>query len=418
MAVTDFAPGLHATHSVTDGGNIPDKHVLDLFVGWARALDYGIGRTPLLDAIGFGPALDQRTVQWGQSYFPDIDATLGSNLATTGTTVTLASDHGKRFKKFDVLGIFADASSRYPAEIVIVDSISGDNATVQRAQGGTDASAVTASGSVVRLIGSSEPQNDFHVKSPTRRGDSQFNHFQRFVEGAGADLAYQNTPTREYTDNPMLRDFEIATMRGKKSLERSLWYGQRQKETASQHGLLGGFDPFIVSHVYNASGAALSHRNLEGYMLDMYNEVDDSMAKTWVMSHNTVRLVSTALNPIKRATMNDTALGGSINKLVTSYGSEFDIKGFKDCPDGVIYLVDFSEMKVHPYKGLDWHPSDKEGKIHGADHDEKFVSGDFTLVVQNEATMAKIYGFDTDIENYPELGAPQNIEVTVINDQT
>lgn len=405
MAVTDFAPGLHATYTVSDGGNIPDAHELDLFVGWARALDYGIGRTPLLDAIGFGEPLDQRTVQWGQSYFPDIDAELGADTEATGNTITLASGHGKRYKKFDVLGIFESAADRSPAEISIVESVSGDTVTFsQRGAAGTSASVVTAASGVVRLIGSSEPQNDFHVKSPTRRGDSQFNYFQRFVEGAGADLAYQNTPTREYTDNPMLRDYEIATMRAKKSLERALWYGQRQKETASTpNGLMAGFDPFIVTNVYNASGEALTHRNLEGYMLDLYNSVDDSMAKTWVMSHNTVRLISTALNPIKRATMQDTVLGGTINKLQTSYGAEFDIKGFKDCPDGVIYLLDFSEMKVHPYKGLDWHPSDKEGRIHGADHDEKFVSGDFTLVVQNERTMAKIHNFDTDITNYPEL---------------
>lgn len=404
MVRTDFAPGLHATYTVTNGGNIPDAHELERFVGWARALDYGLMRTPLLDAIGFGEALDQRRVHFGQDYLPEIDSVLGANLAATGNTVTLASGQGKRYKKFDVLGIFTNAAALQPTERVIVDSIAGDVVTVKRAQGGTTASAVTAPG-VVRLIGSSEPQNDFHVLSPTSRGDSQFNDFQRFVEGAGADKAYQNTPTRAYTDNPLLRDYEIATARAKKSLERALWYGGRQQETAATpNGLMNGFDPYIVSHVYNAAGAKLSHRLLEGYMLDMFNAVDDSMAKTWVMSHNTLRLISTALNPVKRATMQDTVLGGSITKLATSHGAEFDLKGFKDCPDGVIYLLDFSEMKVHPYAGLDWHPSDKMGNIHGADHDSKFVSGDFTLVVQNERTMAKIHNFDTNISNYPELG--------------
>jgi len=404
VAVTEFKPGLHATYSVTNGGHIPDAHELELFVNWANALDNGIGRTPLLDAIGFGEELNQRTVQWGQSYSLEIDAILGSNLPSTGTSVTLGTGQGKRFKKFDVLGIFSSATALTPTEIVIVESISGDVATVKRAQGGTSASAITAPG-VVRLIGSSEPQNDFHVLSPTIRGDSLRNYFQRFVEGAGADKAYQNTPTREYSDNPLLRDFEIATRRGKKSLERALWYGKGQQETASTpNGLMKGFQEFIVSNVFNMAGAALSHRSLEGYMLDMLNEVDDSMAKTWVMSHNTMRLVSSTLNPVRRATMTDTALGGVVNKLVTGYGAEFDIKPFKDCPDGVIYLLDFSEMKVHPFSGLNWHPSDKEGRIHGADHDEKYVSGDFTLVVQNERTMAKIYNFDTAIANYPELG--------------
>lgn len=403
MAVTDFAPGLHATYTVSNGGNIPDASELELFAGWAKALDKGLGRTPLLDAIGFGPALNQRTVNFGRSYHIDIDAALGANLANIDTTVTLAAGQGKRYKKFDVLGIFATASDLQPTEIVIVESISGDTLTVKRAQGGTSASAITAPG-VVRLIGSSEPQNDFHVLSPTRRGDFNWNSFQRFVEGAGADKAYQNTPTREYTDNPMLADYEQAVARGKKSLERTLWYGRRQKETASTpNGLLGGFDQFIISNVYNAAGAALSHRTLSTYMNDVYDEVDESMAKTWVMSRNTVRLVTSILNPIRRATMTDSTLGTSVTQFTTEDGATFDIKSFKDCPDGVIYLLDFSEMKVHPFDGLDWHPSDKEGRLHGADHDEKFVSGDFTLVVQNEATMAKIYGFDTNLASYPQL---------------
>lgn len=413
MAVTEFAPGLHATYNVTNGGNIPDAHELELFVGWANALENGIGRTPLLDAIGFGPELNQRRVYFGRSYHLEIDSKLGA-ASGTGATITLASGHGKRYKKFDVLGIFETETDLAPKEIVIVESISGDALTVKRAQGGTTATSVAAADAVVRLIGSSEPQNDFHVISPTIRGDFQYNDFQRFVEGAGADKAYQVTPTREYSDNPMLRDFEEATRRAKKSLERALWYGQRQQETASTpNGLMGGFQQFIVSNVFNMANAKLSHRTLEGYMLEMLNRVDDSMAKTWVMSYNTLRLVNATLNPIRRATMQDTVLGGVVNKLQTSYGAEFDLKPFKDCPDGVIYLLDFSEMKVHPYKGLNWHPSDKEGRIHGADHDEKFVSGDFTLVIENEATMAKIHGFDTTLANYPELGVPLEVNVTV-----
>lgn len=404
MAVTTFQPGLHSTYTVSNGGNIVDANQLDLFVNWANALENGIGRTPLLDAIGFGEELNQRRVYFGQSYNLDIDAELGAATVATGMTWTLASGHGARYKKFDVLGLFASATALEPVEISIVESIAGDVVTFsQRGAAGTAASAVTTAG-VVRLIGSSEPQNDFHVLSPTIRGDFLFNDFQRFVEGAGADKAYQNTPTREYSDNPLLRDYEIATTRAKKSLERALWYGKRQQESATTpHGLMAGFQNFIVSNVFNAAGAVLTHKTLEGYMIDMLNEVDDSMAKTWVMSHNTLRLISATLNPVRRATMQDTALGGSVTKLVTGYGAEFDLKPFKDCPDGVIYLLDFSEMKVHPYSGLNWHPSDKMGNIHGADHDEKYVSGDFTLVVQNERTMAKIHNFNTDISAYPSL---------------
>ena len=173
MAVTTFQPGLHSTYTVSNGGNIVDANQLDLFVNWANALENGIGRTPLLDAIGFGEELNQRRVYFGQSYNLDIDAELGAATVATGMTWTLASGHGARYKKFDVLGLFASATALEPVEISIVESIAGDVVTFsQRGAAGTAASAVTTAGVVVNATSltarTNNPSSRWRSPAPSR----------------------------------------------------------------------------------------------------------------------------------------------------------------------------------------------------------------------------------------------------------
>jgi hypothetical protein len=49
---------------------------------------------------------------------------------------------------------------------------------------------------------------------------------------------------------------------------------------------------------------------------------------------------------------------------------------------------------------MDFHITEKPGKFHGADHDQRFWSGDFTLTMTNEAAMARIHSFITDLDAY------------------
>jgi hypothetical protein len=77
------------------------------------------------------------------------------------------------------------------------------------------------------------------------------------------------------------------------------------------------------------------------------------------------------------------------------------VAGEYNVPAGNIYLIDWNKIKVKPYKGLNWHKSRKDGAQHAVDHDVDAISGDFTVEVTQEFTMARIYNFDLNLANYP-----------------
>lgn len=66
-------------------------------------------------------------------------------------------------------------------------------------------------------------------------------------------------------------------------------------------------------------------------------------------------------------------------------------------PEGVIFGVNFKNLSLHPFKGMDW--TEKEHVTDGA-YLWRSIYGRFTLVCKAPETMFQIYGFDTDLGNY------------------
>ena len=64
--------------------------------------------------------------------------------------------------------------------------------------------------------------------------------------------------------------------------------------------------------------------------------------------------------------------------------------------------VDLSGMRLHAYKGLDWHV-----KVHETDGDYSWhsVSGTFGFSLAKEKGMFIVKDFDTNLANYPKMVA-------------
>jgi hypothetical protein len=413
--VTVLQGNLNSYSTTLPGGFVPDDTRMIKFTNWAKALEPW--KTPLLDKIGYKEAINQPIFYFGQSYLPSRESEVEGSFSNVATTLNVPTGHGIRFQKNHVLGLFQDATDAFPTERVHVTSITADALTVKRGQGG-DTPVAFQDADRILIIGTAESENDFHNLSPIARGTRNYNYFQRFEGGVGADMLARNMPTYEHPNDPMLSDFEQVTNAKKLDLEMALWFGHRQLGTSNPAAkvppMLGGLDQLIVTNPYNLSGTPLlTGRVIDDVLYDMWHKVDASAAKTLVMSMRTKRLLNAYLNPIRRATLQDSTAGEKLEKIMTDTG-EYPFTVLRTCPDGVIYLLDFSEMGVHPFAGNDWHITEKPGKFHGADHDQKFVSGTFTLSLYNEAAMAKITGFDRDLENYPDLVSGGAINVNVM----
>ena len=417
MSSTLINGSLNTYSTALTNGSYPADSAMIEFTNWARAL--APWQTPFLDWIGYGPAINQPVFYFGQSYRPELESTVGSGgIDSSGATTALpvATGTGYRFSKWDIIALFDTGTTDWvPTEIMWVTADPTANGlTVDREQQGTTATAFVETDRIL-IIGHAEPQNEDHNESSVVRGDRQFNYFQRFADGVSADIAAQNQPTFEHATNPMLADFEEKMLKQRRLLERAVLFNQAPvlgtpasgAKIASQ---MGGLDNFITTNDVSVSGAVLTKAVFDDVLGDLFDTVDQSLAKVIVMSYRTKALINKWYNPIRMVTDNPTNVQERVDTLTTDFGS-FSFKAFQNFPEGVVYILDPNEIDVHPFAGADWHITERSGEQHGADHDHKYFSGDFSLSVRNEAALAKLSNFSTTVADYPDF-ASGPIQVT------
>ena len=110
-----------------------------------------------------------------------------------------------------------------------------------------------------------------------------------------------------------------------------------------------------------------------------------------------------AREPVRLLVFSASLRDDSLNTVIRRYSlrtGTYEIQPTHSIPEGEIYILDPSLIKLKPFKGLDWHKSGKNGADHAVDHDVKAISGDFTLEVRAEHAMGRIYNFDNRLASY------------------
>lgn len=391
--------------SVTDG-SIPTANAIIDVSEWAMALEPR--KTPLLTLFGVGDPVDTRPLYWGQSYRVPLETTANEAIDNSETGIDVATGTGKYFQQwtvFEAIDFIAGSTTILDddtREIMLVTSDpAADTLTVVRAQGGT--SAVSHSnGCMIKIIGTAEPQLNTHSISPVVRGTQLYNYMQRFSGGVKADIAARNTPTWEHKSDPMLADFAEEQLRQKLLLEMAIWRGGRQAGDVATPlpAMFGGMDTFITTNVTDLSQSKLTPRLLESELRDLAKNTDGGAEGIMLlMSYNTAAIFDLMIDPVRLAKVDDTTISLYMERVKFRFGS-FDIAVSHNAYDGSIWGVRKENFKVRPFKGANWHISRKDGSVHGVDHDEMYVSGDFTLQVIKEKSMFKLTGFNQDLDQY------------------
>lgn len=416
MAKTHIRQSLNPTGVGRTGGVIPSDSIIRSIGKWADALEPRA--TPVSSRIKKSEAVDQVKHEWGQSYHTPLDGNLGGALANNATSVNFGSGAGKLLHQYAVVEItdYADANETIldyaSRELVVVTDVSpSDTATVirdvaNRTNATTPASGAWpthSSGAYWRIVGVAMPHNKDFALSPVTRGDMLYNFPQRFYGMVGADLAAQNTPTYEIKGNPMLRDFEVETMRLKHLLERTVVSGVRMEgDGADLPYTMGGIDWMIVTYapagnIVNCSGQVLSVYDFEELLRSQYKNIEDGGAKTLLMGPDTAAIIDTLLNPYRKAEMSTTSANFQVEKLQFRWGT-LEIQPTQHLPEGRIIITDFSDIELKPYKGLNW--STKELATDGP-YDRRAIFGEFTLVLNRPARHAIIHNFSLNRDMYP-----------------
>lgn len=408
MAITaSIGKSLNPLSSALTGGLIPSDNVIVNVAAWADALEPR--DTPVLSKIKTGPAVNNPKIEWGQSYRAPLTGTVAEPLDTTEVAIDLAAGEGKLMQKWYVLAITdfllgsttqLDYSTR--EEVIIDTEPDGtDTITVKRGNGSGTGVAHTT-GARWEIVGVAMPYNTDFSLSPFVRGDRIYNHPQRFYGEVAADVAARNTPTYETAGDQFLKDFKEQTMLQKHLLEKTIVAGQRLTGNAATAAIphkMGGLDYFITNHsgrVTNCGGSTLSAYDFDDVFRDIFKEIRGGNRLTFLAGPDTTAVFDTLINRYRQATMSDT----KINLLTDSIGTRFgtlDIQPTQHMPEGIVLLVPFERVSLRPYKGCSW--STKEIATDGP-YDKRAIWGDYTLVCEEINRYAKVWNFDTNLDNY------------------
>src|SRR6478752_5916782 len=202
MATTVVRANANTYSTALTGGVVPGDaatgHVIRYIDGFVNALEPTL--TPFLTLFGVGGEIDQRKVEWGQSYQLPHVVTLNTTMNNSQTTMVLATGEGSYLQQYMVLRIIDGVTND---EIVWIptaaaDWDAADTPDIIRAQGGTSAAVHTAPlASSIQVIGTAEPQNEDHAQGSFLYGDWQYNYFQRFGTMLQFDRAARYQPNWE-----------------------------------------------------------------------------------------------------------------------------------------------------------------------------------------------------------------------------
>jgi len=405
--------GTHTSYStaLAPNGTIPESHQIRSVVSFMESL--APQETNILTAIGFGEELDQRKPEWGVGEdLPTVTTFAEAVNNTTQTEIRVANGDGALFQKYQVLigykrdayGL-ADYSRR---EMMWVNGIpnslqngtaSQDFLPVQRAVGGTTKLEFVP-GDPISIAMTAYPEGQDFVISPDAYGKWYYNYFQAFQKGARITKQANVIPNYENRDgNHIARMMVARGKRIRRELQAAVISGGRQLGNPNLRtpSMMGGMTSYVTAgQTVNLNGLRLSPYDIENEGAKLWDTTGEGGEKKLLMSMHTARLLDGLLNRYRVATMRDTEVDLRFQRFVTRFGT-FEIAGTRDIPEGIILGVNFSNLKVHPFRGMAW--QEFEHPVNGA-YMQRSIFGEYTLVVQHPETMFMLYGFDTNPDNY------------------
>lgn len=396
---TSFRSGLNGAIP----GDAATGHLQRSVVEWVENL--APQDTPLLNKIRKGRAYNQAKIEWGQGANLLHTATVSGTLTSGATTLNLGSGEGVRIQQYQTLRLYnLDANSQpdfNDSEIVWVTARSSDALTIVRAQGGTSATQFE-DGAKVEILPTAIPEGFDFTKSPTVFGDFYSNYFELIQQGHNITEEANVTPNWEFdSTNHIARLMRAAGMRAKLHLEKQICQGGGQEGTnaagVERPAMMAGFPEYIPSaNKTNLNGLRISPYDIETEGAALWDSVGEAAGKTLIMSMRSCRMFDGLLNRYRQADMNDTSITPMFRSFETRFGT-FDIMPTRWVPEGVVFGLNFKNLSIHPYQGMDW--TEKEHSTDGA-YLWRSIYGKFTLVCLAPDTMFQIYGFDTDLGNY------------------
>lgn len=352
--------------------------------------------TPLLDHLGDPQRAATSTVhQWLEDQLlPNTDVIDDDAIAdpTTGTVFTVAS--GSRFRVGDQIQV---EGSR---EVMFVTGVSGDDLTVVRGYGGTQAEAI-ADGDVIRILGNAALEGDAAPAARFTNRVRKTNYTQIFtagVEVSGSQLAAQQVAIADEMDyqkqerlRELIRDLENCVINGVSAASNPQGDGSTRRT-------MKGIIPFIQTNAFVNGQNDFPAGSGTGSDELTEEQLNAALRLIWEQSSGGVDTI--VVSGFQKRRINSFITSGRsyderstrFRDLVSVYESDFGVCRVvlsRWVPADTVLLLDSSRVEVLPLSGRSFH---FKRLASTGDREAGLIVGEYTLELRNENAHGLIRG--------------------------
>lgn len=373
---------------------------------------------PLLNVFGMGeenvrkfemanwPALEMQLIEDGM---PPWASTIPGGAASGDATLTVETGHGVRFRVGDLAVIIDGTDGVSWKETVLITSNahvdgtgSADVLNVERAyadeeDGGATTAVTIAANDKIEIVSRVMPEGSDYTVGPQTVFEYPWNHVQILSEAARVTRSEQRVSMYGLDDRmayEVRKLFDNGGMAGRlaQMLQKTFYWGVRQRRNGTTRGSMGGFKTFVTPEtagsnmVIDLAGAPLErghiHQIIRGAR-DNGGRITEIIGGSWFFE-----VVLDMYEGLVRYTQDSTRGGGEITMIKTPAGEVeliYDIL----CPPGDLYFTNRSKIGWLPFDEF------KAGDI--APQGDYFVSdvvGEYTFGLANAPTHGYITGMD------------------------
>jgi hypothetical protein len=396
----------------TGFGTTPAAMQMRLFADFQKYLDPT--ETPFTSSLTTGTAINQKKVEWGTGFLmPNKVSTNSSGIAGTGsgtpatTDIVLTSrDH---FNRVQIQQVIRNPNTK-EHYLVLSKTPATNTITVVRGFSGTTATA-DATTRELELMSPAVYENQDTTFVGVAKGAIEYNFPQLMDLGIWVSEREDNTPDYEFKSGSKYDAYLEKKMKEAAILfEKTAIYGRRSggepPETPDSdvtHSYfpttMGGLDQFTPLY-YNLAGAPITEYVLQNMLYESWDRVGSDNTPTRLLVGGFMRMALNSLwNGQRYATVRDEKTTLKWTRVETSFGDlEFALSRY--IPAGSAYLVNTSDISIHPYKNGAW----KEVKLPASGpYKRGRFTGDYTMMFKRTAARVKIVNASVNPADYPNL---------------
>lgn len=337
-----------------------------------KALGIDINKFSFVNAPG-------KKYEWLEdSYAPESDVAAEADLTNDSTTTVITVAHGEYFQPGDVIKI--------DDEYIVVASISGDDLTVTRNHGGTQ--ATHESTATVSIVSQARKEGADNSDSPSTEVSTAYNY--SFIMHRGVEISRSNELIPRY-GVPSLVEREIDKKMEElmRILTKKPYHGQRDAGSSSAERDAGGFDTFITTNLYDKSSARLTKNFLDTANRDIYDA--GGLADLIVTGSFQQQLITDMFEGYVQTERSEQMGGVTINRIQMALGNVVDVLVDRYCPADSLWMLSTKHVGFIPIDEFFYEDMGKVGDTAAYGQ----VVGEYGFVVQVDEFHAKIYDLAT-----------------------